>query len=79
MIIIDLCISILLINGPSAPDALFGYLILLALFPTFLIILIDRFYVSKLGFKKVNKIEFYILGTLILLFLLNWVRLQSQA
>ena len=43
-----------------------------------LFLLIDRVLVRKFGTQKVNKLELYFLGGLILLFLINWIRLELQ-
>lgn len=66
-------------TGVSASDAMAGAYLIVAIFPISIIIFIDRICVWKFGSKKVNKIQFYILGTLILLFVINWIRLQLQA
>lgn len=41
-------------------------------------LIIDRVCVRKFGTRAVNKIEFYILSILFLLFIINWIRLQLQ-
>lgn len=44
-----------------------------------IIIVIDRICVRKSGQEKVNIFQLYILGVLILLFTINWIRLQFQS
>ncbi|WP_293945932.1 MULTISPECIES: hypothetical protein [unclassified Sphingobacterium] len=66
-------------TGHSAPDKLMAiYIGIFGLIPILLLLIIDRICVWKFGTAKVNKIEVYILGTFILLFVLNWIRLQWQ-
>jgi len=43
-----------------------------------LIIIIDRICIWKFEAKNVNRIQFYILGTLMFLFIINLIRLQLQ-
>lgn len=62
----------------SAVDGLAGIYIILGLIPVVLVIITDRICVWKFGAKKVNKVQLYITGTFILLFVLNWIRLQAQ-
>ena len=63
-------------TGFSASDAMAGAYLIVAIFPISIIIIIDRISVWKFGAKKVNKIQLYILGGLISLFFINWIRLQ---
>lgn len=56
-------------TGVSASDAMAGAYLFVAIFPISVIIIIDRICVWKLGAKKVNKIQLYILSGLISLFL----------
>ncbi|MDF2475924.1 MAG: uncharacterized protein K0S24_1407 [Sphingobacterium sp.] len=66
-------------TGHSAPDKLMAiYIGIFGLIPILLLLIIDRICVWKFGTAKVNKIEVYILGTFMLLFVLNWIRLQWQ-
>lgn len=66
-------------TGHSAPDKLMAiYIGIFGLIPILLLLFIDRICVWKFGTAKVNKIEVYILGTFMLLFVLNWIRLQWQ-
>ncbi|SFS48848.1 hypothetical protein SAMN05660206_102196 [Sphingobacterium wenxiniae] len=69
----------ILISGHSAPDELAGIYLLFTLIPLVVLLIADRICVRKFGTKSVNKIQFYILGSIILLFIINWVRLQTQA
>lgn len=70
--------SLILITGNSAPQALQGWINLLWIPLIVLLLFIDRLFVTKFGAKKVNKIQVYLLGALILLFILNWLRLSIQ-
>ena len=76
-IIAGLIVSVILMNGVSAPDALFGMYILMSLIPVLLIVGIDRLLVWKFGNKPVNKIQFSILAFVVFLwivrFVINWV------
>lgn len=63
--------AIILINGNSAEDGLLGIYILLGLVPVILVILIDRFLVRKFGNQKVNKVQFFFLGFIILLWIVR--------
>ncbi|CAM3723099.1 hypothetical protein [Sphingobacterium prati] len=66
-------------TGNSAPDKLMAmYIGIFGLIPMLLLLIIDRICVWKFGTVKVNKIELYILGIFMLLFVLNWIRLQLQ-
>ena len=62
-------------TGVSASDTMAGAYLILAIIPISFIIIIDRICVWKFGTKKVNKIQLYILGGLILLFAINGIRL----
>lgn len=75
---IGLFFSYTAFTSVSAADGLAGMYILLGLIPVVLMIIIDRICVWKFGAKKVNKVQFYIAGILVLLFILNWIRLQTQ-
>ena len=65
-------------TGVSASDAMAGAYLIVSIIPISFIIIIDRICVWKFGAKKVNKIQIYILGTFILLFITNMIRLQLQ-
>ena len=75
-IIAGLVYSSIMFNSSSASDGLVGIYTLFGLIPVVIIIVIDRICVRRFGVGNVNKIELYILGALLLLFILNWVRLQ---
>ena len=62
-------------TGVSASDTMAGAYLIVAIIPISFIIIIDRICVWKFGAKKVNKIQIYILGTFILLFAINGIRL----
>jgi hypothetical protein len=70
--------SIILMNSNGMDQRLQGWVNLLWLPLVALFLVIDRVLVRKFGIQKVNKFELYSLGGLILLFLINWVRLQLQ-
>lgn len=78
LILIGVIFSIIAFNSVSAQDGLAGMYALFGLIPVVIIIIIDRICVWKLGVKKVNKVQFYIAGIFIALFILNWIRLQLQ-
>ena len=59
-------------------ERLQGWVNLLWLPLPILTIIIDRIFVNKIEAKKVNKIELYILVTLVIFFIINWTRLQLQ-
>lgn len=77
-ILIGILIAIVLATGVSAPDKLAALYIFFGLIPVLLIIIIDRVCVWKFGARKVNKVQGYILISLIGLFILNWIRLRFQ-
>ncbi|WP_347218569.1 hypothetical protein [Chryseobacterium sp.] len=77
-LLIGLFFSYTAFTSVSAADGLAGMYIMLGLIPVILIIIADRICVWKFGAKKVNKVQFYIAGIFILLFILNWIRLQTQ-
>lgn len=68
--------SIILMNNYGMDGRLQGWVNLLWIPLPVLIIIIDRFYVRKYDIKIVNKTELYILGSLLLLFIINMIRLQ---
>jgi hypothetical protein len=70
--------SIILMNSNGMDQRLQGWVNLLWLPLMALFLVIDRVLVRKFGIQRVNKIELYFLGGLILLFLINWIRLQLQ-
>jgi len=67
-----------MINQNGMNERLQGWVSLLWLPLPILTIIIDRIFVNKFEAKKVNKIQIYILETLILLFTINLIRLQLQ-
>ncbi|RXM52569.1 MULTISPECIES: hypothetical protein [unclassified Chryseobacterium] len=77
-LLIGLFFSYTAFTSVSAADGLAGMYILLGLIPVVLIIIIDRICVWKFGARKVNKVQFYITGILVFLFIMNWIRLQLQ-
>ncbi|BAP33396.1 uncharacterized protein CHSO_4359 [Chryseobacterium sp. StRB126] len=74
-LLIGLFFSYTAFTSVSAADGLAGMYILLGLIPVVILIIADRICVRKFGAKKVNKVQFYIIGILVLLFILNWIRL----
>jgi prepilin signal peptidase PulO-like enzyme (type II secretory pathway) len=70
--------SIVMINGNGMDQRLQGWVNLLWLPLVILFIIIDRICVGKFGVKAVNKVELYVLGILVILFIINWIRLQYQ-
>lgn len=70
--------SIILISSNGMNERLQGWVNLLWLPLPILTIIIDRIFVNKIEAKKVNKIELYILVTLVIFFIINWTRLQLQ-
>lgn len=70
--------SVIMINQNGMNQQLQGWVNLLWLPLPMIIIIIDRVCIRKYDLKKVNKTESYILGSLILLLLINYVRIQSQ-
>ncbi len=68
--------SIILINSNGMNARLQGWVNLLWIPLPILILIIDRICVKKYPVKNVNKTELYILGSLLLLFLVNLIRLQ---
>ncbi|MDR4951368.1 hypothetical protein REB14_04090 [Chryseobacterium sp. ES2] len=71
--IAGLIAAIAMMNGPSAPDALFGMYILFSLVPLLLVIIIDRILVWKFGNKNVNKVQFSILLFIVFLWIVRFV------
>ena len=78
LILLGLPYCIWLINGNSAEDGILGIFMMLGIIPVVIVLIIDRFLIRKYAVKKVNKVQFIVLGSLILLFLINWARLQLQ-
>jgi hypothetical protein len=70
-IVAGIIYAIILINSNSAEDGLLGIYILFGLIPVSLVLLIDRLLVRKFGNQKINKVQFYFLGFVILLWILR--------
>ena len=70
-IVAGIIYSIILINGNSAEDGLLRIYILFGLIPVSIVLLIDRLLVRKFGNQKVNKVQFYFLGFVILLWIIR--------
>ncbi len=70
--------SAIMTNQNGMNERLQGWVNLLWLPLPILIIIIDRICLRKFGTKQTNKIQLYILGAFILLFMLNLFRLQIQ-
>ncbi|WP_339887014.1 hypothetical protein [uncultured Flavobacterium sp.] len=70
--------SFVMINHNGMSEILQGWVNLLWLPLPILTLIIDRYYITKFDAKKVNKFQCYIFGILILLFGINWIRLQLQ-
>lgn len=71
--IAGLIAAIVMMNGPSAPDALFGMYLLFSLVPLLLVMIIDRILVWKFGNKNVNKVQFSILLLIVFLWIVRFV------
>ncbi len=65
--------AIVLMTGPSVPDALFGMHVLFSFVLLLLVIIIDRIFVWKLGNKNVNKFQFSILLLIVFLWIVRFV------
>jgi hypothetical protein len=72
-IMTGLAVSIILMTGASAPDALFGMYLLLGLIPVLLVVVTDRILVWKFGNKIVNKVQVSILAFVALLWIVRFV------
>jgi energy-coupling factor transporter transmembrane protein EcfT len=70
--------SVILMNTNGMDQRLQGWVNLLWLPLIALFFIIDRVLVKKFPPRKVNKIQLYIVVGLVLLFLINWGRLQLQ-
>lgn len=70
--------SLILINSNGMDQRLQGWVNLLWLPAIILVLIIDRLLVKKFDVKKVNEVQLYVLGTAIVLFLINWLRLELQ-
>lgn len=63
--------AIALASGASAPDKLAAVYIGFALVPVSLVILVDRICVWKFGSTKVNKVQLYLVGIFMALFIIK--------
>ena len=70
-LIVGIIYAIMLIDGNSAPDGLMGIYILFCLLPVIILIIIDRFLVTKFGNQKVNIVEFSFLGFILFLWIIK--------
>lgn len=70
-ILAGLFFAVIFITGNSAQDRLQGIYLLFGLIPVFLVIVIDRLFVKRFGNQKVNKVQFSILGFIILLWIIR--------
>lgn len=70
--------SIIMINQNGMNQRLQGWVNLLWLPLPVIILIIDRIWLKKSGLKNTNKVQGYIVGAFILLFILNVIRLQMQ-
>lgn len=70
-IIVGIIYAIMLIDGNSAPDGLMGIYILFCLLPVIVLVIIDRFMVTKFGNQKVNIVEFSCLLFIVLLWVVK--------
>jgi hypothetical protein len=70
-ILAGLFFAVIFITGNSAQDRLEGIYHLFGLIPVFLVIVIDRLLAKKFGNQKVNKVQFSILGFIILLWIIR--------
>lgn len=68
-----------MINSNGMNDRLQGWVNLLWLTLPILILIIDRIFIKKYETKRVNKFQFLVLLFLMLVFLINYVRLQLQS
>jgi len=72
-LIVGIIYAIMLIDGNSAPDGLMGIYILFGLLPVIILVIIDRFLVTKFGNQKVNIVEFSFMGFIILLWVVRMI------
>ena len=70
-LIVGIIYAIMLIDGNSGPDGLMGIYILFGLLPVIILIIIDRFLVTKFGNQKVNIVEFSFLGFILFLWIIK--------
>lgn len=72
-IIVGIIYTIMPIDGNSTPDGLMGIYILFCLLPVIVLVIIDRFMVTKFGNQKVNIVEFYCLLFMVLLWVAKMI------
>ncbi|WP_326980986.1 hypothetical protein VUJ46_11780 [Chryseobacterium sp. MYb264] len=77
-IIAIILFAIVAFNSVSAADGLAGLYALYGIPPVILLLIIDRICVWKFGAKKVNRIQWRIIGICFVLMILNYIRLQLQ-
>ncbi|QDW19364.1 hypothetical protein [Flavobacterium sp. KBS0721] len=70
-LIVGIIYAIMLIDGNSGPDGLMGIYILFCLLPVIILVIIDRFLVTKFGNQKVNMVEFSFLGFILFLWIIK--------
>ena len=73
LLIVGIPYSIGLINGNSAQDGLLGILLLFGIPPILFVLLIDRILVRKHGSTKVNKVQLYFFGLIVVLWVVRFV------
>lgn len=78
-LLIIIVTSTIMINSNGMNDRLQGWVNLLWLTLPILILIIDRIFIKKYETKRVNKFQFLVLLLLMLVFLINYVRLQLQS
>ena len=78
-LLIIIVTSTIMINSNGMNDRLQGWVNLLWLTLPILILIIDRIFIKKYETKRVNKFQFLVLLFLMLVFLINYIRLQLQS
>lgn len=78
-LLIIIVTSTIMINSNGMNDRLQGWVNLLWLTLPIFILIIDRIFIKKYETKRVNKFQFLVLLFLMLVFLINYVRLQLQS
>lgn len=78
-LLIIIVTSTIMINSNGMNDRLQGWVNLLWLTLPILILIIDRIFIKKYETKRVNKFQFLVLLFLMLVFIINYVRLQLQS
>lgn len=62
-----------LLNGSSPQDGLLGIYILFGVIPVVIILSIDRLLVNRFGNQKINKVQFFFLFFIILLWIVKTI------